>query len=69
MLQLMEVMGGVGGGRRGSRLLCYSAVFAVVIRWRERSVRVNLREWFFGYFIRPIISSVSISSTFQLWKI
>lgn len=38
MLQLMEVMGGVGGGRRGSRLLCYSAsaVFAVVTRWRER---------------------------------
>lgn len=26
MLQLMEVMGGVGGGRRGSRLLCYSAL-------------------------------------------
>lgn len=29
MLQLMEVMGGVGGGRRGSRLLCYSAVGSV----------------------------------------
>lgn len=48
MLQLME---GIGGGRRGSRLLCCTgtAVFAVVNRSKECSlvsllVRVNLRE-------------------------
>lgn len=77
MLQLMEEMGGVGGGRRGSPAVGFSAATRQCLQWSSGggnafsflSVRVNLREWFFGYFIRPIISSVSISSTFQLWKI